>query len=76
MAFTDSSDLFASFHEDGFNRLISHVMQQRPSLFNYRMNMTTLVDSFDKLKLFSGAANESTSTKRYFPQTEGVRTCR
>ena len=35
MAFTDNCDLFASFHEDGFNRLISHVMQQRPSLFNY-----------------------------------------
>jgi hypothetical protein len=35
MAFTDNSDLFASFHEDGFNRLIFHVMQQRPSLFNY-----------------------------------------
>jgi hypothetical protein len=39
------------------------------------MNMTTSVDSFDKLKLFSGVADESTSTKRYFPQTEGVRTC-
>jgi hypothetical protein len=35
MAFTDNSDLFASFHEDGFNRLLFHVMQQRPSLFNY-----------------------------------------
>ena len=35
MAFTDNSDLFVSFHEDGFNRLLFHVMQQRPSLFNY-----------------------------------------
>jgi hypothetical protein len=35
MAFTDNCDLFASFHEDGFNRLISHAMRQRPSLFNY-----------------------------------------
>lgn len=35
MAFTDQSDLFASFHEDGFNRIIEHVRLQRPSLFNY-----------------------------------------
>lgn len=35
MAFTDNCDLFAAFHEDGFNRLIFHVMRQRPSLFNY-----------------------------------------
>ena len=35
MAFTDNSDVFASFHEDGFNRIVSHVRLQRPSLFNY-----------------------------------------
>jgi hypothetical protein len=35
MAFTDHCDIFASFHEDGFNRLIGYVQQQRPSLFNY-----------------------------------------
>nr|WKN35135.1 hypothetical protein K4G66_22420 [Tunicatimonas sp. TK19036] len=35
MALTDHSDVFASFHEDGFNRIIEHIMQQRPSLFNY-----------------------------------------
>ena len=35
MAFTDHCDIFASFHEDGFNRLISYVQEQRPSLFNY-----------------------------------------
>jgi hypothetical protein len=35
MAFTDSCDIFASFHEDGFNRIIEHVRRQRPSLFNY-----------------------------------------
>ncbi|MDQ7743230.1 hypothetical protein [Hydrogenophaga pseudoflava] len=33
MAFTDSCDVFASFHEDGFNRIIDHVRRQRPSLF-------------------------------------------
>ncbi len=35
MAFTDNCDIFASFHEDGFNRIIRHVQSQRPSLFNY-----------------------------------------
>ncbi|MEZ5662745.1 MAG: hypothetical protein R3E94_04350 [Burkholderiaceae bacterium] len=35
MAFTDNCDIFASFHEDGFNRIIDHVRRQRPSLFNY-----------------------------------------
>lgn len=35
MGFTDSCDIFASFHEDGFNQIISHVRRQRPSLFNY-----------------------------------------
>jgi hypothetical protein len=35
MAFTDNCDVFASFHEDGVNRVINHVRRQRPSLFNY-----------------------------------------
>jgi hypothetical protein len=35
MALTDSCDIFVAAHEDGFNRLIVHVMRQRPSLFNY-----------------------------------------
>ncbi len=35
MPLTDHSDLFASFHEDGFNHIIRHIMTQRPSLFNY-----------------------------------------
>jgi hypothetical protein len=35
MALTDFSPLFASVHEDGINRLVRHVMAQRPSLFNY-----------------------------------------
>jgi hypothetical protein len=35
ISFTDNCDIFASFHEDGFNRIIGHVMSQRPSLFNY-----------------------------------------
>lgn len=35
MGFTDNTDIFASFHEDGFNRILLHLMQQRPSLFNY-----------------------------------------
>jgi len=35
MAFTDFCDIFGSFHEDGFNRIVSHIQRQRPSLFNY-----------------------------------------
>ena len=35
MPLTDHSDVFASFHEQGFNSIIEHVMRQRPSLFNY-----------------------------------------
>ena len=35
MAFTDNCDLFAAVHEDGINLVASHVMRQRPSLFNY-----------------------------------------
>jgi hypothetical protein len=35
VAFTDNCDLFASVHEDGVNRVISHIRRQRPSWFNY-----------------------------------------
>jgi hypothetical protein len=35
MPFTDQCDLFASFHEDGFNQIVRHARNQRPSLFNY-----------------------------------------
>ena len=35
MGFTDNCDIFASFHEDGFTRIVDHVRSQRPSLFNY-----------------------------------------
>jgi hypothetical protein len=35
MAFTDHCDIFASFHEDAFNRIVHHIRRQRPSLFNY-----------------------------------------
>lgn len=35
MAFTDNCDLFLAVHEDGVNRVIRHIMRQRPSLFNY-----------------------------------------
>jgi hypothetical protein len=35
MAFTDNCDLFGAAHEDGVNRVIRHIMRQRPSLFNY-----------------------------------------
>lgn len=35
MAFTDNCDLFGAVHEDGVNRVIRHIMRQRPSMFNY-----------------------------------------
>lgn len=35
MAFTDNCDLYGAVHEDGVNRVIRHIMRQRPSLFNY-----------------------------------------
>jgi hypothetical protein len=35
MALTDNCDLFTAVHEDGVNRVIHHIMRQRPSLFNY-----------------------------------------
>ena len=35
MAFTDNCDLYAALSEDGINRVVKHMMRQRPSLFNY-----------------------------------------
>ncbi|MEO5654511.1 MAG: hypothetical protein ABIR00_00810 [Nitrosospira sp.] len=35
MALTDNCDLYGTVHEDGVNRIIRHIMRQRPSLFNY-----------------------------------------
>ena len=35
MPLTDHSDIFVGLHEDGFNRVLVHARQQRPSLFNY-----------------------------------------
>ena len=35
MAFTDNCDLYGAVHEDGVNRVIRHIVRQRPSLFNY-----------------------------------------
>ena len=35
MALTSNSDLFAAVNEAGINRVLRHVMRQRPSLFNY-----------------------------------------
>ncbi|MEJ5252377.1 MAG: hypothetical protein HPY54_15865 [Chthonomonadetes bacterium] len=35
MALTDRCDIFGSVHEKGINRIVRHLMRQRPSLFNY-----------------------------------------
>jgi len=39
------------------------------------MNITTSVDSFDKLNCFQGVVDESTSVKRYISQTQSIWTC-
>ena len=39
MAFTSNSDFYASIHDAGINRIIKHVMRQRPSFFNYGTSM-------------------------------------
>ncbi|HKO61288.1 MAG TPA: hypothetical protein VJV03_09025 [Pyrinomonadaceae bacterium] len=35
MAFTNNCSLFAAIDEEGINRIVRHIMRQRPSLFNY-----------------------------------------
>ncbi len=35
MAFTDNSGLYGAINEEGINLVISHLMRQRPSLFNH-----------------------------------------
>lgn len=35
MACTDNSDFYVAIHEVAINRIVRHVMRQRPSLFNY-----------------------------------------
>ena len=35
LSFTEHCDVFASFEEGGFNQIISHIRNQRPSMFNY-----------------------------------------
>ena len=35
MPFTSNSDIYAAIQDAGINRVVKHVMRQRPSLFNY-----------------------------------------
>ncbi len=35
MALTSNCSVYAAVHEDGVNRVVRHIMRQRPSLFNY-----------------------------------------
>jgi hypothetical protein len=35
MSLTNNSDIYAAIHDEGINRVIRHLMRQRPSLFNY-----------------------------------------
>ena len=35
MSFTSNSDIYVAVQDAGINRVVKHVMRQRPSLFNY-----------------------------------------
>ncbi|MBB6646481.1 hypothetical protein [Halobellus ruber] len=35
MAYTDHSDVYGALHEEGINRVVTHLQHKRPSLFNY-----------------------------------------
>ena len=35
MSLTEKCDIYAAVHDAGINRVVKHLMQQRPSLFNY-----------------------------------------
>lgn len=60
MAFTDNCDIFGSFHEDGFNRIVKHIQYQRPSLFNYGT-----LDMVGKEKLYCKAIETHPSVKQF-----------
>ena len=52
MTFTDNSDFCAAVHDSGITTVVKHVMQQRPSLFNYgtasvRTNPNLLCEPID-----------------------------
>lgn len=47
MAFTDQCDVFGAVDEEGINRVVRHLMRQRPSLFNYATAF--FVRNLDKL---------------------------
>jgi hypothetical protein len=35
MGYTDHSDVYGALHEEGINRVVTHLQHKRPSLFNY-----------------------------------------
>lgn len=45
MAFTDNSDLYAAITDDGAERIIEHIMLQRPSYFNHATADVIAIDS-------------------------------
>jgi len=53
-------------------RMYAESQMQNELLKEALMNITTSVDSFDKLNCFQGVVDESTSTKRYFSQTQSI----
>jgi hypothetical protein len=60
MAFTDNCDLYGAVHEDGVNRVIRHIMRQRPSLFNY-----ATADIAENRKLWCSRIEHTGDVTRY-----------
>jgi hypothetical protein len=46
MALTSNSDVFARFHESGFNTIINEIMLQRPKIFNYATQNVLMYNGF------------------------------
>jgi hypothetical protein len=62
MAFTDQCDVFGAVQEEGINRVVRHLMRQRPSLFNYatvffRNNPDKLCSPIDAAQTVRDAGN-------------------
>ncbi|MEL6719067.1 MAG: hypothetical protein AAFP82_10155, partial [Bacteroidota bacterium] len=60
MPYNNQSEIFTSFHESGFNRIIRAVMQQRPSLFNY-----ATADFVSNPRLMCNPINAHPAVRRY-----------
>jgi hypothetical protein len=60
MALTNNCDLYAAIHEAGVNRVIQHIMLQRPSMFNY-----ATADVVGNRELWCHAVKATDDVKKY-----------